>query len=40
LWKKLGYAHKEASGGLKTAILERSAEKARKVCEPVRMTLE
>ena len=40
LWKELGGAHKEASGGLKAAILERSAEKARKVCKPVRMTLE
>jgi len=39
-WKKLRDAHKEASGGLKAAILERTAEKARKVCEPVRMTLE
>jgi hypothetical protein len=40
LWKKLREAHKEATGGLKAAILERSVEKARKVCEPVRMTLE
>jgi len=39
LWKELGDAHKEASGGLKAAILERTAEKALKVCEPVRMTL-
>jgi len=39
-WKKLRDAHKEASGGLKTAILERATEKARKVCEPVRMALE
>ena len=39
LWKKLRDTHKEASGGLKAAILERSVEKARKVCEPVRMTL-
>jgi hypothetical protein len=38
-WKKLRDAHKEATGGLKAAILERTAEKARKVCEPVRMTL-
>jgi hypothetical protein len=40
LWKELGKAHKEASGGLKAAILERSVEKAWKVCGPVRMTLE
>ena len=39
LLKELGQAGKEAHGGLKAAILERSAEKARKVCEPVRMTL-
>jgi len=40
LWKELGEAHKEAPGGLKAAILERSVEKARKVCGLVRMTLE
>ena len=39
LWKKLRDTHKGATGGLKAAILERTAEKARKVCEPVRMTL-
>jgi len=39
LWKKLRDTHREATGGLKAAILERSVEKARKVCEPVRMTL-
>ena len=39
LWKKRREAHKEATGGLKAAILERTAEKARKVCEPVRMIL-
>jgi hypothetical protein len=39
LWKKLRKAHKEATGGLKAAIVERTVEKARKVCEPVRMTL-
>jgi hypothetical protein len=39
-WKKLRDAHKEASGGRKAAILERAVEKARKVCKPVRMTLE
>jgi hypothetical protein len=38
-WKKLREAHKEATGGLKAAILERTVEKARKVCKPVRMTL-
>jgi len=39
LWNELRDAHKEATGVLKAAILERAAEKARKVCEPVRMTL-
>jgi len=39
LWKKLRDTHGEASGGLKAAILESSAEKARKVCKPVRITL-
>jgi len=39
LWKELRGTHGEATGGLKAAILERAAEKARKVCEPVRMTL-
>jgi len=39
-WKKLRYAHREATGGLKAVILERTAEKARKVCKPVRMTIE
>jgi hypothetical protein len=39
LWNELRDAHKGATGGLKAAILDRAAEKARKVCEPVRMTL-
>ncbi|MCW3132835.1 MAG: hypothetical protein N2V78_00645 [Methanophagales archaeon] len=38
-WKKLRDAHKEATGGLKAAILERTAEKARNVSKPVWMTL-
>lgn len=39
MWNELRDAHKGATGGLKAAILDRAAEKARKVCEPVRMTL-
>ncbi len=38
-WKKLRDAHKEATDGLKAAILERTAEKARNVPKPVWMTL-
>ncbi len=39
MWNELRDAHKGATGGLKAAILDRAAEKARKVCEPVRMAL-
>jgi len=35
-----GISTQEAPGGLKAAIVDRPVEKARKVCKPVRMTLE